>query len=333
MANGNLGGMDNESDGIEEALESSVRMAVMVGARVGSEIARARDEQLREQRRLDERAAAQLAQRFEAEKQTALAELSQVHRPDWWDRAHLDGKAAQIGQTYATARAWAPEAEEAARAEQKMREELRERYGIDLDHTDPHTVSAKIQAEVEAWRQRLEEQRRQEADRQRTTETGERAEAALLLDQAARDDRQADRQFDAAREDERLTEAAAGHADNPWLTGQDRQSRDMQTETSEELRQRAEAAAQRGNDGEARGDQATGEAERLYDSADRRNADLRAMEAKGIDPEVAQSRMRADTAAAKPVTFATADARGRAGRPPTARRSRGAQAQLPGIER
>ena len=324
MVTGNLGGMDNESDGIEEALESSVRMAVMVGARVGSEIARARDEQLREQRRMDERAAAQLAQRFEAEKQTALAELSQVHRPDWWDRAHLDGKAAQIGQTYATARAWAPEVEEAARAERKMREELRERYGIDLDHTDPRTVTA----EVEAWRQRLEEQRRQEADRQRTTETGERAEAALLLDQAARDDRQADRQFDAASEDARRAEAAVGQADNPWLTSQDRQA-----ETSEELRQRAMEAAERGSDGAARGDQATGEAERLYDSADRRAADVRAMEAKGIDPEVAQSRMRADTAAAKPVTFATQGARGRAGRAPTARRSRGPQAQLPGIER
>ena len=329
MATGNPAGMENESDGIEEALESSVRMAVMVGARVGSEIARARDEQLREQRRLDERAAAQLAQRFEAKKQTALAELSQVHRPDWWDRAHLDGKAAQIGQTYATARAWAPEAEEAARAERRMREELRERYGIDLDHTDPRTVTA----EVEAWRQRLEEQRRQEADRQRTTETGERAEAALLLDQAARDDRQADRQFDAAREDERRAEVAAGQADNPWLTGQDRQSRDMQAETSEELRRRAKEAVQRGYDGKVGGDQATGEAERLYDSADRRKADLRAMEAKGIDPEVAQSRMRADTAAAKPVTLATASARGRAGRAPTARRSRGPHAQLPGIER
>ena len=76
-----------------------------------------------------------------------------------------------------------------------MREELRGRYGIDLDRTDPRTLTA----EVEAWRQRLEQQRRQEVDQQRAVDTTERVEPAGLLDQAAREDRQAD----AARDHER----------------------------------------------------------------------------------------------------------------------------------
>lgn len=293
--------MADESDGIEEALETTVRLAVMAGARLGSEIARAREERLREQRRVDEREADRLAQRFEAEKRAAVAELSQVHRPDWWERADAE----RIGQTYATARAWAPEADEAARAEWKMREELRERYGVDLDRTDPRAVAA----EVEVWRQRLEQQRRQEADRERTSETSERAEAAMLLDQAARDDRQAD----VDRENERR--AKDGRDQNPWLNTVEQD------------------AEQRSRDREARSDQSTAAAEQLYDSVERRAAEVRALEARGIDPEVAQNRMHADAAAGRPATLATAGA-GR-GRAPKARKggSRNAQIERAGVER
>ncbi|MDN5770126.1 MAG: hypothetical protein L0H24_04435 [Microlunatus sp.] len=316
--------MADESDGIEEALETTVRLAVMAGARLGSEIARAREERLREQRRVDEREAERLAQRFEAEKRAAVAEVSQVHRADWWERADAE----RIGQTYATARAWAPEAEEAARAERKMREELHERYGVDLDRTDPRAVAA----EVEAWRRRLEGQRRQDVDRERSAEIAERAEAAVLLDQAARDDRQAD----VAREDERRADAEARQVEdererNPWLSaGQEPQ---QTHESPEELRQRVQEADRRSRDSEARGGQSTAEAERLYDSADRRAAEVRALEAKGIDPEVAQNRMHADTAAGKPATLATTGAR--RGRAPKARRGvgRGAQVERSGVER
>ena len=257
--------MAEESDGIEEALESNVRLAAMAGARLGSEIARAHEDRLHEQRRADDREADRLAQRFEAEKQAAMVELSQVHRPDWWERADAE----RIGQTYATARAWAPEVDEAARAEQKMRIELRDRYGVDVDRHDPRTVAA----DVEAWKQRLEQQRRQTAEQPRTAET---AEAAALLAVAAREDRQAD--------------AARAHERNA-------------------------------------------EAERLYDSAGRREADAAAMTATGIDPQVAESRMHADTAAGTPATAATTG--GRRGRAPKARttRGRGAQIERAGVER
>lgn len=308
--------MAEESDGIEEALEGAVRLAVTAGARLGSEIAQAREEQLRDQRLRDERQAAQLAQRFEAEKRVAVAEVSQVHRPDWWDRAD----AARIGQTYATARAWAPEAPEAAAAGQKMREELQARYGIDVARLDPRSVSA----EVEAWRQRLNDQRRQEADRQRTAETAERAEAAVLLDQAAREDRAGD----AARDDGRQAEAQTeGLGENPWLSpGQDRPEAD-------ELRGKAAEDRQTSEDSEARSNHTGGEAERLYDSAERRAADAQTMEAQGVEPGVAQSRMRADTGRANPAALATAGA-GR-GRAPKARKNvnRGAQVERAGVER
>lgn len=313
--------MADETDGIEEALEGTVRMAVMAGARLGAEILRAREEGLRQQQVRDEAQARQLAERFEAEKGVAVAELSQVHRPDWWDRADAE----RIGQTYATATAWAPEVEEAARAERRMRDELQARYGIDLNHTDPRAVAT----EVEAWRQRLEEQRRAAATGQRSSETAERGEAAMLLSQAAQEDRSAEQ----SRADQRQTEAHAGAqangvAGNPGLDpGQDR-------EAARDLLERAEEDRQRARDSEARGDDWAGEAALHYDSAERRAADARALEQKGIDPEVVASRMRADTNVATPATLATAGA-GRGSRAPKARKavSRGAQIERPGVER
>lgn len=263
--------MADESDGIDEALEGDVRLAVTAGARIGAEIARARQEQLREQRRMDERAAGRLAERYETEKRIALTELAQVHRPDWWDRADAE----RIGQAYATARAWAPEAPDAARAEQTMRDQLQARYGIDPTRVDPRTVGA----EVDAWQRRLEQQHTQQAHQERVRGAAEQAEAAAL--QAAADDRR-------DRADDRT-----------W---------------------------------EGRGDRDIDAAEVLYDSADRRAADARAMEAQGVEPAVAESRMRADTGRAAPATLATAGA-GRGRRAAKARKSRGSQLELPGIER
>ena len=307
--------MPDESDGIEEALAGTVRLAVTAGARLGSELARAREERMREQRRLDERDASRLAQRFEAEKQVAVAELSKVYRPDWWERADAD----RIGQAYATARAWAPEAQEAAQGERKMREELLARYGIDVDRVNPRGMSV----EVERWRQRLAEQRRQEADRQRTAAGAERVEAAALLEQAARENRGAD----AARDDGRRDAQANEAGNNPWLIpGQ--ASRGVGAATTEGAR-----LEDRERDSTARAGQAAAETERVYDSAERRAADARAMEAQGVEPGVAQSRMRADTGRATPPTLATAS--GGRDRAPKARKAvnRSAQVERAGVER
>lgn len=54
-------------------------------------------------------------------------EFSLVHQSQWWDSATPE----QIGGAYTSARAWAGEDVEAVRAEQRIRDELRARYGID----------------------------------------------------------------------------------------------------------------------------------------------------------------------------------------------------------
>lgn len=312
--------MAEESDGVEEALDSSVRLAVMAGARLGSELVRAREEGLRQQQLRSELSARQLTERLEAEKRFAVAELSQVYRPDWWDRAD----AQQIGQTYATARAWAPEADEAGRAENRMRDELQARYGIDLDHAEPRAVTA----EIEAWQQRLEQQRREEAGRQRSSGAGEEAEAAVLADQAAWEDRRAE----VDRDDERRSEAQGNRTGsdvqpNPWLPGTEhRDARDL-LEYAEEERRRAQGS-------ETRANRAGTASDLQYDSAERRTADARALEDQGVDHDVAATRMQADTGAGTPAALATEGA-GQRSRAPKARKSagRGAQIERAGVER
>ncbi len=82
---------------------------------------------------------------LEQERATARAQLRPVNEPVWWDRANAN----DIASAYETASAWQGEDPTIADAAVKMRDELRERYGIDTDNigADPAQVA-------EALRQR-----------------------------------------------------------------------------------------------------------------------------------------------------------------------------------
>lgn len=172
--------MADESDGISEAFEGQLRVAVTAAGRVGEIIARQREQAARRAQAESQQQARELASRLEAERQAARAQLSGVYRNDWWDRATPE----QIGTTLATARAWGNEDPEAVRAGAHMRDELRTRYGIDIAQAggDPQAVQAAIDAELL--------RRQSETERQRGT--GEEAEATLLMREADRADRRAD---------------------------------------------------------------------------------------------------------------------------------------------
>jgi hypothetical protein len=118
----------SDNDGIDEALEGQVRLALISGARIGSEIAAAWAARMREAQQRDEQATRELEVRHAAERRVAVAELVQVYRPGWWEQADADA----VGQAYQIATAWEHESVEAAAAAAKMREEVRERYGVDV---------------------------------------------------------------------------------------------------------------------------------------------------------------------------------------------------------
>ncbi|MBM3714379.1 MAG: hypothetical protein FJW64_01370 [Actinobacteria bacterium] len=172
--------MADESDGIAEAFEGQLRVAVTAAGRVGEIIARQREEAARRAHAESQQQARELASRLEAERQSARAELSGVYRSDWWERATPE----QIGTTLATARAWGNEDNQAVRVEAHMRDELRTRYGVDVAQAggDPLAVQAAVDAELS--------RRQSETERQRST--SDAAETALLMREADRADRQAE---------------------------------------------------------------------------------------------------------------------------------------------
>ncbi|PTT16090.1 hypothetical protein DBR36_13550 [Microbacterium sp. HMWF026] len=253
--------MADESDGISEAFEGQLRVAVTAAGRVGEIIARQREEAARRAQAESQQQARELASRLAAERQSARVELSAVYRNDWWERATPE----QIGTTLATARAWGNEDPETVRAEAHMRDELRARYGIDAAQAggDPQAVQVAIDAELL--------RRQSETERQRGT--GEEAEAALLMREVDR----ADRQAEAA--DERA-ENAPGGSDERTQAREDAQAHERAAESA-----RAEAGPK-------------------YDSAERRENDANQLEAKGIDKEAVAAKMHADVGNAKPATEA-----------------------------
>lgn len=254
--------MAEESDGIEEAFEGQMRVIVMTAARAGEMFARAREDAKRRAQQLGEREARELQSRLDAERQLARTQLSDVHRDAWWESAKPD----EIGHRFQTARAWASEDPQAARAEQRMREEIATRYKIQIP-TDGRSITGSevanaVQQSVDVDQADIERERAQR----------ERAEAVRLGEEANRDDVAADQ-----------ARAAAEHEPDPA--------------------DRAEAEAE-ARERETNAQHAQERGKTIYDSAERRNATASELEAHGIDPDAINARMHADVSNAKPASAA-----------------------------
>lgn len=282
--------MAEETDGIEEAFEGQLRVLVTAAGQVGERIARGREEALRRAQAQSEQEARELQSRLAAEQRAARAELANVHRSDWWDRATPE----VIGRTYQVARAWSQEDPEEVRAEQRMNDELRTRYGVDVNSTnaDPAAVRAAVERA---------EQERAQADAERTRAASENAEAQRLVAQAN-------------QEDQRAAEARAAAEYEP--------------DPDERARALAEAEQR-----EAIADRAREDGRTMYDSSERREGTARDLESRGISEETVATRMRADVSQAKPATEAVKADRGKSPKARKTRGSRGAQIQRTGLSR
>lgn len=285
--------MVDETDGIEEAITGQIRVAVTAAAQVGQAVARAREKALRRAATLDERQARELRSRLDAERAAARAEVAQVNRSEWWDNSTPE----QIGRTYQVARAWQGEDSEISRAEQRMSDELRSRYGIDVHDTgaSPDDVRQLIRLQSEhAERDRLQ------SDGERTRAAAEEAEALRLLAVADQEDQRADE-----------ARAAA----------------EFEPDAEERARAQTEAGQR-----DAIADRTREDGKVAYDSADRRSSTAAELEGRGIAQETVATRMRADVSQAKPATAAVAVGRAKA---PKARKTRGpgAQGQRAGLDR
>lgn len=253
----------SETDGVDETLDENVRVAVVAAGRAAEALVRMREQQLADARAQSEQATREYTERLHAERETARAQLEPVHHQQWWDRAD----AAAIGQAYTTARAWQDFDPEAARAHDRIRDEVRKRYSIDVDKLDADPAAVReAMALCEALRER--------AAQEEQTAQAERAQAAVALQEVDR----ADRAAQEARE-------RAATATDP------QEARDAGLSAT--MNERVSAQTRR--------DAAAG-----YDSADRREEFARAMRRDGVSENLIAVRLRADAGEARPATDAVA---------------------------
>lgn len=175
----------SESDGIEDVFEHHLQVAVQGAARMGEMIAYQRAGQARQAEATSVQEARELHARRAAEWQTARADLAATTRAEWWDRATVE----DIAHHYQTATAWAPVEAEAGRYRDTMREQLRARYGVDVDGAvDEAAVARRIKDELD-----------RQAEIERTRANQEITEAAALMEHADRVDRAAQEHDDRAQ--------------------------------------------------------------------------------------------------------------------------------------
>ncbi len=173
--------MADESDGLQEAIETQMRELMSAARQAGEMIRQAREDLTRLAQEFGERQAS----RADSERGAARAELNNVFRAEWWESATPE----KIAGAYQVAQAW-PDEPQAMRASEKIRDEVRDRYGID--------VAPKSSVNSEPLTRELAESERQRGK-------GDAAEAGRLTSEADRADRMAD--------DNRSTAAEESHPD------------------------------------------------------------------------------------------------------------------------
>lgn len=243
--------MADESDGVGEAFDGQMRVALTVATQMAERFARLREELARNAQARTEQQTKELQARFDAERNAARASLAPVQIQEWWNTAGVD----DIATAYETADAWRTVDPDIAHTSDHMRQELADRYGIDVNNLD---------ADPAAVREALSraQQERGIAAESRGQSGKDYAEAASLLAVADQFDRRAEERD---REDERTE-----HANEDPNAGLSR----------EELTGKADVARD--------------DAAYAYDSAERRGSFAADMEKSGVDSQLQKVRLVAD---------------------------------------
>ena len=154
--------MAEETDGVGEMFDDSLRIALTIASQFGERVSRLREQMSRMREASAGQEYRELEARFEAERGAARASLTPVQQQEWWNTAGVD----DIAQAHETAAVWRDHDETAREAGETIRLEVRQRYGIDVDApgADPAAVAAalrdaeKYRAEARAERERSREE-------------------------------------------------------------------------------------------------------------------------------------------------------------------------------
>lgn len=172
----------SESDGIDEALEGMSRVGLTVAGRLGEQLARAREQEMRRAQASEEQQARELQARFDAERAAARAQLAPVMDNRWWDTAN--GR--DVERVHEAATAWKDHDPAARDAAEVIRDQVQRRYGLDVNNLGANEATvAEALAKAERDREQAEQERRSGRD--------ENAQAVQLLAEADREDRNRER--------------------------------------------------------------------------------------------------------------------------------------------
>lgn len=140
--------MAEETDGVGESFDDSLRIAITVASQFGERISRLREQMARQREAAAVQEYRELSSRFEAERGAARSSLEPVRHSEWWDTAQVE----DIAQAHETATAWRHHDDVARDAGDTIRREVRDRYGIDVDAPggDATAVSAALREAEQA---------------------------------------------------------------------------------------------------------------------------------------------------------------------------------------
>lgn len=131
-----------QADGVLEEAEGNIRQQLMAAAQLARTAVQARQDAAQRATRRDLEEARQLQAQLDAQRVAARAELAPVHNAAWWDQAQLG----DVARAYETAVTFRDENQAARDAESRIRQELRERYEVEVLETgaDPAGVRATL---------------------------------------------------------------------------------------------------------------------------------------------------------------------------------------------
>ena len=131
-----------QADGVFKEAEGNMRQALMAAAQLARSATQARQDAAQRATRRDLEEARQLQAQLDAQRVAARAELAPVHESSWWDQAQVR----DVARAYETAVTFRDEDQAARDAESRIRQELRERYDVEVLETgaDPAVLRATL---------------------------------------------------------------------------------------------------------------------------------------------------------------------------------------------
>jgi colicin import membrane protein len=131
-----------QADGVFEEAEGNIRQQLMAAAQLARSAVQARQDAAQRATRRDLEEARQLQAQLDAQRVAARAELAPVHNASWWDQAQVR----DVARAYETAVTFRDEDQAARDAESRIRQELRDRYDVEVLETgaDPAVMRATL---------------------------------------------------------------------------------------------------------------------------------------------------------------------------------------------